>query len=170
MGDTWSDLTDTDTAEDRALSIEVRGKKLPWLIDGKAIRVMKTRHGTDLKDILSAAYDLALQGAAVQGSELSEEELEGLSEKQVEALAAEADGADVMELTDMYEAVGRLLWAGAVRFEPELGEEEVCGLVGPDNIRGLPLGPMIARAFPDEGNPDEEDDTAGKASPKKETS
>jgi hypothetical protein len=165
MGDTWSDLTDTDTAKDRALPVEIRGKELPWLIDGKSIRVMKTRHDTDLEDILSAAYDLALQGAAVQGSELAEKELEDLSEEQIEGLRAEADAAGVMELTDMYEAVGRLLWAGALRFEPELSEEAICGLVGPDNIGDLPIGKMISRAFPEE-----KDQTAGKASPTKATS
>jgi len=165
MGDTWSDLTDTDTAEDRALAIQIRGKELPWLIDGKAIRVLKTRHNTDLKDILSAARDLALQGAAVQGAGLSEEELEDLSEEEVQALREQAESADVMDLTEMYEAVGRLLWAGAVRFEPDLSEEAVCGLVGPDNIAEMPIGEMIAGAFPED-----EGDTAGKASPKMATS
>jgi len=59
----WSDLTDTDTAEDRALTIELRGKEVPWLIDGKAIRVLKQRHDTDLSDVLAAAQSLALQAA-----------------------------------------------------------------------------------------------------------
>jgi hypothetical protein len=153
----WSDLTDTDTAEDRALTIQLRGKSVPWLIDGKAIRVLKQRHGTDLSEILDAAQSLALQAASVQSAALSEEEIAQLPDEEQQALR-EAEG-DVMELTEMYETVGLLLHAGAVRFEPDLQEEAVCGLVGPDNVGELPIGEMISRAFPEE----EEDDTAGKA-------
>jgi len=161
----WSDLTDTDTAEDRALMIEVRGEEVPWMIDGKAIRVLNTRHNTDLSDILEAAIDLATQGAAVQAEPVPEEALEELPEEQRAVVEEQATPEDVMELTAIYGTVGRLLWAGAVRFEPSLSEEAVCGLVGPDNVTDLPLGEMIARAFPDE-----EDDTAGKASPTARTS
>lgn len=162
----WSDLTDTDTAEDRALTIQVRGQELPWLVDGKSIRVMKQRHGVDLSEILAAAMDLATQGAAVQAQDVPEEALEELPEEQRAAIEEEASPEDVMELTAIYGTVGRLLWAGAVRFEPSLSEEDVCGLVGPDNVTELPLGEMIARSFPDE----EEADTAGKASPAARTS
>jgi hypothetical protein len=154
----WSDLTDTDTAEDRALTIELRGKEVPWLIDGKAIRVLKQRHDTDLSDVLAAAQSLALQAASVQAEALSDEEIDELSDEEREAIE-ESSGGDVMDLAEMYETVGLLLHAGAVRFEPSLKEEAVCGLVGPDNVGTLPLGTMIARAFPDE----EEDDTAKKA-------
>jgi len=162
----WSDLTDTDTAKDRALMIQVRGQEVPWLVDGKAIRVLNTRHNTDLSDILEAAMDLATQGAAVQAEDVPEEALEELPEEQRAAVEKQATPEDVMELTAIYGTVGRLLWAGAVRFEPSLSEEDVCGLVGPDNVTDLPLGEMIARAFPNE----EEDDTAGKASPTARTS
>lgn len=161
----WSDLTDTDTAEERALMIEVRGEEVPWLVDGKAIRVLNTRHNTDLSDILEAAMDLATQGAAVQAEDVPEEALEELPEEQREAIERQATPEDLMGLTAIYGTVGRLLWAGAVRFEPSLEEKDVCGLVGPDNVTDLPLGEMIARAFPDE-----DEDTAGKAFPTARTS
>ena len=138
-------------------------------LDGKTIRVLKRRHDTDISEILAAARELSVQAASVQ-KEIVAEELQDVPEEQraeiLEQIDAFADREfDTVDLPEMYGIIGRLLWAGAVRFEPSLEEEDVAGLVGRDNVGDLPIGTMMEQAFPEQ-----DDDTAGKAPPTTETS
>ena len=126
-------FTEVQTTEDRALTFEVAGHKVGWLVDGLAIERARDR-GHELGEILS--------------------ELQKLDE--IEDAESVEEAAN--RFADMYPAVARLVWLGMLRFNEDTSYDAVLGIVDNDTIEDLPMGDMMDRIFPgeDEELPDGE--------------
>lgn len=135
-----------------ALVFEINDQTLGWRPSGLALK-RASDQGHDIGEILAGLQTLF-------HSDLSEEDLEEMSEEEVEE-ALEVQGG----LADLLSLVAKVIWIGTLHFEPESRQENVLALLNAENVRDVPLEEMLSRIFPaiEEEASDEDEADSGKA-------
>jgi len=132
---------DHPSAHEDALVFSIGEQKIGWRASGLALK-RASDAGMEVGELL---VDLQHLFAA----DLDEEALEEMSEEEVEE-ALEMQGG----MADMMETAAKLVWLGALHFEPNARREVILSIIDSSNLGAVPLGEMLQRVFPaleDEG-------------------
>jgi len=131
-----SQLTSVPTPEaDDALMFELSGLTIGWRPSGLALSRAKSQ-GVSVGDILSSLQ-------ALFAADLSEEDLEEMSEEEI------AEKVDGVGLSDTLDVIAQLVWVGALHFEEEIRLEAVQSIIDPDSVGEVPVEQMLSRIFPE---------------------
>lgn len=130
-----SSLTEVPTpATGDALQFELGGYQIGWRLDGLALQRASDR-GVELGDILQGLFEL--QAAAEEIEDVDEDtDVENIDKERLQ-----------QRVSDLTATAAKLIWIGAIRFEPSIPLEAILALVEPD-LDGIPLGEMVERALP----------------------
>lgn len=151
---------DHPAVHEDALVFEVAGQKLGWRASGLALK-RASDHGTEVGEILT---DLQM----IFTSDLSQEDLEEMSEEEIEA-ALDAQAG----ISDFIAMIAKAVWVGVLHFEPNARQENVLALIDTESLEDVPFEQMLSKIFPalEEAAEDsgEEVEEEGKGSPQEES-
>jgi hypothetical protein len=118
-----------------ALVLEVRGQTIGWRPSGLALRRAADK-GEPVGALLEDLQTLF-------GVDLSEEKIETMSDEEIaEAAEVEGDPADFLVV------IGKLLWVGALHFEPNARLDSVLRLLDAEAASQVPTEQLLQRIFP----------------------
>jgi len=129
------DSGDESVHEDALVFELAPDQPVGWRASGLALKRAADR-GLEIGEILE---DLQLLFAA----DFDEEELEDMDEEEIEE-ELEVDTGFV----DFIDLVGKLVWLGALHFEPNVSRKMVLAAIDAESLEEIPLDAMLQRVFP----------------------
>jgi hypothetical protein len=136
-------LTDVPAPAEDALKFDLAGYTIGWKVDGLALKRAAER-GVEVGQVLDDIQRIF----AAQAQNLSDEELEEIvpeGEELPDIAPEESEEVTLSEITDVF---ARLIWVGALRFEPNVKREAILALVSPDVLADIPTDRMLGQLVP----------------------
>lgn len=142
--------SDDESVHEDALVFELApDQPIGWRASGLAIERAADR-GLQVGEILEDLQNLFT-------ADISEEELEDMSEEEIEQELDVGGG-----FAEFISLVGKLVWLGALHFEPNVSHNRVLAAIDAESLEEIPLDQMLSRIFPALTEESADEETAGK--------